>query len=67
MPTSSESVKNTFNFEFYPDSEHERCVRLSFDMEPDLHISEVHRMCRAFAIALGYSVKSVNEYFGEEK
>lgn len=30
-------------------------------------ISTLHAMCRRFALALGYTERSVDEYFGEEE
>ena len=60
--------RDTFNFEFWPDehNEHEIPMRLSFDMRPNLYCCEIHRMCRAFALALGYTLETVDKYFGPE-
>ncbi len=58
---------NTFEFEFYPSSEHEHRVSVSFEQPADLHISELHRMCKAFALALGYDYRNIEEYFGKDR
>lgn len=36
-----------------------------FELSSDAHISEIHRLCKTIAAMLGYSEKSIEEYFGE--
>ena len=38
-------------------------LTIQFETEAP-HISEFHRMCKAFAAAVGYADKSIEEYFG---
>lgn len=58
--------KNTYNFEFYPDAPELDSVRVSFDIQEDLHCAKLHRMCKAFALALGYHSDTVEKYFGHD-
>lgn len=60
------SDKNTYNFEFWPSNEIETPTRLSFDAN-DVHCSEFHQMCKAFAVALGYTPQTVEKYFGPDR
>ena len=60
------SDKNTYNFEFWPQNEIETPVRLSFEAN-NVRCSEFHHMCKAFAIALGYTPSTVEKYFGPDK
>lgn len=60
------SDKNTYNFEFWPSNEIETPTRLSFDAN-DVHCSEFHQMCKAFAVALGYAPQTVEKYFGPDR
>lgn len=60
------------NSEFYTfkhhDEESDITTELSFTVPSKVgaHVSTIHSMCRKFATALGYSEKSIDEYFGEE-
>ena len=56
---------DTYNFEFYPADEDMTTVRLSFDKN-DLNCAEFHKMCKRFAIALGYNPNTVEKYFGPD-
>ena len=38
-------------------------LKMEFESE-DTHISEFHRMCKAFAAAVGYAEASIEKYFG---
>jgi hypothetical protein len=58
--------RDTYNFEFYPDYDHEHPVRLTFEMEPDLTLDQIEDMCKTFMVALGYSIFDVNETFTQE-
>lgn len=61
-------IMNRYEFSFYPDDESvEQPVQLSFE-EPDdgLHCAKFHRMCKAFAYALGYQNETIERYFGED-
>ena len=40
-------------------------ITLVYDLENDPSIRHLHRMCKSFAKALGYSEKNIEEYFGE--
>lgn len=62
-----EQRKDTYNFEFYPDGDDRRNIRLSYDVPGDgVTCGELQRMCKAFALALGYAPSSVEECFGED-
>lgn len=60
------SDKSTYNFEFYPANDIENSVRLSFDVD-DLPCGQLHKMCKAFAYALGYLPTTIEKYFGPDK
>lgn len=36
-----------------------------FQISSDASIAEIHRLCKTIAAMLGYSEKSIEEYFGE--
>lgn len=56
----------TLTFSHIPDkSSSEENVTLRFIVKDEMHISELHALCKRFALALGYADKSVEEYFGE--
>ena len=61
-----EIYRATYNFECYPDNKNSINTRLSFDINEDLHCAKFHRMCKAFALALGYHPDTVEKYFGED-
>jgi len=62
----NEKRVNHVGFTFIDNSnEFENDLKMEFDCYPDMHISTLHNLCRRFALALGYSESSVNEYFGE--
>ena len=56
-------------FETYSFSHHDEDnvgINLTFTVPTvGVHISTFHDMCRKFALACGYTEKSVEEYFGE--
>lgn len=39
-------------------------VRLSFDIEPDMPLEQLHRLCKYFASALGYGKDNIENLFG---
>ena len=64
-----ESEKRTDLIGFYfidTTNEYANDVHLMFSAYPDMHISKLHSLCRRFALALGYTEKTVDDYFGEE-
>ena len=54
----------TLNFSFYPEDYPD--VDLTFHCSEDLTMSELVSFFRRFAIALSFSPKSIDDYFGEE-
>lgn len=57
-----------YNFEFYPnDGKEKGSVQLNFEQPNYLTIYELHKMCKKFAIVLGFSPEVVKEVFGEDK
>ena len=40
-------------------------LTLTFPEADDGHISKIHRLCKAFVLALGYEPENVEDYFGE--
>lgn len=63
----SDDIVNRIEFNFYPDDRSNmRAVNLGVDVEDDMHIATIHRLCRYFAMCLGYTPETVNKYFGEE-
>lgn len=56
--------KDTYNFEYWPNETNKADpIRVSFDKKHRICCSEFQKMCKAFALALGYSPKSVEEFF----
>ena len=52
----------TLTFSQIPDkSSSEENVALRFIVKDEMHISELHALCKRFALALGYADKSVEE------
>lgn len=43
----------------------EENVSLRFKVKDGIHISEFHALCKRFALAVGYTEKTVEDYFGE--
>lgn len=63
---ASQVIKNRIEFNLYPDEKSYRnAVSLSFEEDQDMGLESLQRMCRAFALCLGYSERNVNEVFGE--
>lgn len=54
------------SFSFYP-SEHiyRHDTNLMFSVDDDMGLEEFHRLCKRFALTLGFSEKGINEVFGE--
>lgn len=50
-----------------PANEFENDVKMAFKAFPDMHIATFHKLCRRFALAIGYAESSVDEYFGDEQ
>lgn len=48
-----------------PDNRYSTGFTCEFQISADAHISEIHRLCKSIAALLGYSEKSIEEYFGE--
>ena len=67
MPDNDERKMGTVDFSFYPSGENsfERHVNLSFEVPPNCSIGEFYDCCKKFMLALGFSEKTVEEYFGE--
>ena len=61
-----EKEKDLYSFEFYPADDDSTSISLSFNAT-DLHCAELHKMCKTFALALGFQPKTVDLYFGEDK
>lgn len=60
-------IKNRIEFNLYPDEEsYQQGVSLSFEVNQDMSINELHRLCCRFAACLGFTEKSIEEVFGEE-
>jgi hypothetical protein len=60
-------IKNRIEFNLYPDDEsYQQAVSLGFDVNQDMSLEALHRMCRYFALCLGFAESSVDEVFGEE-
>jgi hypothetical protein len=61
-----ESIMVTLTFAQTPDdSSCEENVTLRFIVDNDIHIRDFHRLCKRFALAVGYSEGLVDNYFGE--
>lgn len=63
---------NSIEFNYHidkdnPDNKYKHETTIWFDVSDDMHIGELHRLCRAFALVLGYTESTVDEYFGEER
>lgn len=60
---------DTYNFKFIPHNENdwEQPIDLTVKLSSDAHISEIHRLCKLFALTLGYDYETVEEYFGETR
>ena len=58
---------NQVSFSFHPDNK-EDCNEfyLNFFVNKGMTIGELHRLCKRFALALGYSEKNVEDAFGED-
>lgn len=54
-------------FTFWPSGEnpYERYTCVRYDIPTDCSIGELHDCCKKFMLALGFSEKTVEEYFGE--
>ena len=61
----SDKFKDTYTFELWPEDNDVTPIRLSFDAN-DLHCAQLHKMCKAFAYALGYHPDSIEKYFGPD-
>jgi len=60
-------IKNRIEFNLYPDEDsYQQAVSLGFDVDQDMPLEALHRMCRYFALCLGFAESSVDEMFGEE-
>lgn len=59
-----EKEKDLYSFEFYPADDDSTSITLSFNATA-LCCAELHKMCKTFALALGYQPETVNLYFGE--
>ena len=59
------NVKVYFKYENENDPE-DLNLSMEYVIHEGMNISELHRMCTAFARALGYAEKSVLDYFGED-
>lgn len=57
---------NTVGF-FYKENDNEfsNDVKLEFSVYPSADIHTIHRLCKQFCLALGFSEKSVDDAFGE--
>lgn len=56
----------TISFSFYPtDHEFWSDTYLSFSVHNDMDLGELHRLCKKFALSLGFSEGGVEKYFGE--
>lgn len=63
----SRVIKNRIEFNLYPDEEsYQQAVNLSFEVDQDMSLTELHRLCCRFAACLGFAEKSIEEVFGEE-
>ncbi len=55
------SVKDSYNFEYYPENDTGTEIRLN--CEGDLTLNDFVNMCRSFAIALGYNQTEIDKCF----
>ena len=58
---------STLEFEFYPHCEGYADVDVRFGVSPDISLHQFHRLCKRFALVMGYSESSVEEIFGENR
>lgn len=55
------------SFSFHPDNkENYNDIYLSFFVNEEMSIWELHRLCKRFALVLGYAEKTVEEAFGKD-
>ena len=60
-------IKNRIEFNLYPDDEsYQQAVNLSFEVDEDMSLNTLHRLCCRFAACLGFTEKSIESVFGEE-
>lgn len=55
---------------FFTESEGDNEVKnihLSAEAPYGLHLAYLHRMCKSFAYTIGFSNKSIEEFFGESR
>ena len=58
---------NQISFSFHPENkENHNDFYLNFFVSENMTIGELHRLCKRFALTLGYSEKNVEEAFGED-
>lgn len=57
---------STLEFEFYPHHEGYEDIDVRFGVTHDIGLSQFHRLCKRFALAMGYPESSVEEIFGED-
>ena len=50
---------------YIPDNDYEDNVYVSYKLKDDAHISAIHRLMKQAVLAMGYTEKTVNEWFGE--
>ena len=61
------NIMNRIEFTRYIDEgSYQQPVTLTFEVPQDMPLTTLHRLCRYFALCLGYTMKSVDEVFGEE-
>lgn len=62
-----EEKLNTVSFSFYPiDHNFFHDIYLNFSVHEDMDIYELHRLCKRFALVLGYSEDCVERVFRED-
>ena len=60
------TIRNRVEFNLYPDEEsYQTPVSLSFEVDQDMTLEVLHKLCRYFALCLSFSPESVDEVFGE--
>ncbi len=64
---SDEKKMGRIEFSFWPSGEnpYERMIELSAEVPTEVGIGELHDLCKKFMFALGYTEKTIDEYFGE--
>jgi len=56
------------SFSFHSDNKEDyNDFYLNFIVSKDMTVWDLHRFCKRFALALGYSEKNVEEAFGESR